>query len=119
LRDICLNEYFRNLQDFELNANMTFQWYVYTLNSGLVCTRKLLPPNFPSILLIFDYDTFETEVHPECPGERSWHGKIHRDFDIPSEAISALPDMNKKTHSVAAHMIGQQHTPKPLVSHCL
>jgi len=49
LRDVCSNEYFRNLQDFELNANTTFQRYVYAVNSGLVPFEQFLPPNFPTI----------------------------------------------------------------------
>jgi len=96
LRDIRFNEYFRNLQHFELNANTIFQRYVYAANSGLVCTRKLLPPNFPTIQLIFYYNTFETKIHRDCPGGRSWHDTVHRDFDIPSDTILALSDMNKK-----------------------
>ena len=70
LRDLCSNAYFHTLQHFELNANTIFQRYMYAVNSGLVCTSKLIPPNFPTIQLIFYYDTFETNIHSDCPVER-------------------------------------------------
>jgi len=89
------------------------QRYVSAVNSGLKCTRKLLPPNFPTIQLIFHYDTFETKIHPDCPGGRSLHGTIHRDFDIPSDVISALSDINKKIHSGTAHVTGVSSSPTP------
>ena len=96
LRDICSNEYFLNLQDFELNANTTLQRYVYAVKSGLVPFENLLHPDFPIIQLVFYYDTFETKTHPDCPGGRSWNGTIHRDFEVISDAISALSDKNQK-----------------------
>jgi len=94
LRDICSNAYFLNLPDFELNSHTTFQRYVYAVNSGLVSTRKLLPPDFPTIQLVFYHDTFETKTHADCPGGQSWQGTLQRDFDIPADAILALLDEN-------------------------
>jgi len=86
---------------------------VYAVHSGLVSTRKLLHPDFPTFRLVFYYDTFETKTHPDCPGGRSWHGTIHHDFDIPADAILALSVKNKKIHSGAAHVIGVSSSATP------
>ena len=91
----------------------TFQRYVYAVNSGLLPFEKLLPSDFPTIRLVFYYDTFETKTHPDCRGVRSWHCTINRDFEVISDAISALSDKNKKIHSGAAHVIGVSSSATP------
>ena len=64
------------------------------VNSNIVPFEQLLPPDFPSIQLFFWYKTFETKIHTDYPGERTWHCKISRDFEVISDAIWALSDIN-------------------------
>jgi len=58
--------------------------------------ERLLPPGFPSIIISFDYKSFEAKFHPTCPGIRLWHGQISRTFELDSDAILALTDESQK-----------------------
>jgi len=98
---------------------------VYAVNSDLVHYCKLLPPNFPSIEIFFNYNTFETKIQHNCRGESSTHCEIYRDFEIASDVISVLSDISKKYILVQRVRQGSllpedlQLTSKPLVSHHL
>ena len=93
----CPDIYFRDIHHFTLTIFTTFNQYVSAVNSGRVPLEQLLPPGFPSILISSSYNALDAKFHHTCPGITSWRGQISRNFELNSDAISALADENKKT----------------------
>jgi len=102
LRNICSDVYFRNIQRFKLTTSTTSTQYKYALRRAYEDSsapkpywRNLLPPEFPSIHISFRYNSFDTKLHHNCPGEGLWPGQISRDFDLHVTAMETLADDNQ------------------------
>ena len=90
-------------QRFKLTTSTTFIQYKYALSRAYEDSsapkpywRNLPPPEFPSIHISFQYNSFDTKIHYNCPGEGSWQGQISRDFDLHVTAMETLADGNQK-----------------------
>jgi len=98
----CSDVYFRNIERFKLTTSTTFTQYKYALSRAYEESsapkpywRNLLPPEFHSIHISFRYNSFNTKLHYNCPGEGSWQGQISRDFDLHVTAMETLADDNQ------------------------
>jgi len=82
--------YIFNLQQFELTSNTTYAQYVYAVSLYCMSRRKLLPPDYPNIHVLFRFHDPYCKLHYHCSYRQSWHGTFDYKFSHPLEAISTL-----------------------------
>ena len=64
-----------NLELFELSADTTYDLYLYDVRSDMVIRRRLFPPEYPFILILYGSDRTDRRLHRHCPGGGcSWLG---------------------------------------------
>jgi len=61
----------RNLPEYELTSNTTYEQYVYAVTSEESDIRLLLPPEYPEMRIWFRFahPDFDRRFHRDCPGD--------------------------------------------------
>ena len=57
-----------NQELFELLTDTTYDLYWFAVGSNRAITRVLLPPEYPSIRIMFGFDRPDRRRHRHCPG---------------------------------------------------
>ena len=57
-----------NLERLELTKDITYQQYLYAVNSNRVSNWKLIPPEYPALHVQFRFCCPRHRLHHECPG---------------------------------------------------
>ena len=93
LRDSASHIIFKfvyGISKFELTTHTTFSEYVYAVRSVMVDEDRLLPPEFPVILLCFTFDRFVHKYHRDCPNEGAWDTQLESEFTSRDAALRTL-----------------------------
>ena len=84
-----------NMELFELSADTTYDFYLYAVRSDRVSGRRLLPPEYPFIRIMYGSDRPDRRPHRHCPGGcGSWLGACTN--TSPIKAISTLVDFKEQ-----------------------
>ena len=80
-----------NINRFGLTCDVTFDQYVYVVDSKRVEVWRLLPPDFPSITLEFQFEGCPLhKFHSHCPVDTSLHSSAFYEFEWEVDAVAAL-----------------------------
>ena len=80
-----------NLELFELLTDTTYDLYLFAVRSNRVSRRRLLPPEYPFIRIVYGLDRPDRRRHHHCPGgDGSWQGACTNTFSSRIKAIMTL-----------------------------
>ena len=82
----------RNLLEYELTSNTTYEQYVYAIELEESDIRLLLPPEYPEMRIWFRFahPDFDRRFHRDCPGAGDWDSEECRTFTDAFAAVDAL-----------------------------
>ena len=80
-----------NIDCFAFTPEVTFDQYVYAVDSKRMVVWRLFPPGFPSITLEFQFECCPLhKFHTHCPVRTSWHSSAFHEFESEMDAVAAL-----------------------------
>ena len=82
----------RNLPEYELTSNTTYEQYVYAVESEEPDIRLLLPSEYPEmrILFRFAHPNFDRRFHRDCPGAGDCDSETCHTFTDFFTAVDAI-----------------------------
>jgi len=81
-----------NIEHFEFTANTTYDEYVFAVNSGRVPQPSLLPPDFPTVTVLYYWHIEHPMLwrHSYCPGSGPKDGRHSQLYNDPDVVIREL-----------------------------
>ena len=94
LRDLAFNAHFLlvlNIERFKLTRNVTYSQYRFACESGRVDIERLLPPDFPSITVLYNFSCCSSRpAHATCSPVQSWIAAATGHFSSQMDAVSSI-----------------------------
>ena len=82
----------RNLPEYELTSNTTYEQYVYAVETGESDIRLLLPPEYLEMRIWFRFahPDFDRRFHRDWPGDGDWDSETSRTFTDVFDSVDDL-----------------------------
>ena len=94
LKALAFNAYFTlmlNIERFQLTRHVNFSHYRGACSSGRVDIEQLLPPEFPSITVLYTFSCCPSlPSHATCSPGQAWIAAATRQFASREEAVAAI-----------------------------
>jgi len=85
-----------NLDRFQMTKDVTYQQYLYVVNSNRFSNWKLIPPEYSSLHVQFRYCCPRHTLHHNCSGSGSWNGSTTNVYHMISYVVSYLVNLQPK-----------------------